>query len=115
MVVVFVFVLGGLAGALLAGVEVLLRALKGLLELCALIPGVVAADVGLGPMERGGVAKVDDDVSGAVMPVSYCSDQRYRVEETEWTGKRGWGLIKPMEGKCKNRQVTGGLEQHQTR
>lgn len=53
-------------GMPLAGVEVLLRALKGLLELRAPTPGVVAVEVEPGPMEREGDATADDEDSRAM-------------------------------------------------
>ncbi len=52
-------------GEALAGVEVLLRALKGLLELRAVMPGVVAVDVEVGPIDKDGDATAEEDESRA--------------------------------------------------
>jgi hypothetical protein len=94
---VVVFVFGGLGAGFLAGVEGLLRALKGLLELWALIPGVVAVDDDVGPMERDGVATAEDDVSGAVKQVSVVvREKRSRLVEipvemwSEMNRQRSW-------------------------
>lgn len=62
-VVVVVPGLGGVGG-FLPGVDAVVRALKGLLELCAPIPGVVAVDVELGPTENDGEEIANDEDSG---------------------------------------------------